>query len=376
MPSASTTTGKTLRSESRVRRGSPGRPSGPSERRSVKRIEALAAVAGAFAVASVRPAAAQTPDTVTVGAVNSVADTPFLIADRKGFFKEVGVDVKFQTFDSGAGMIAPIGTGQIDVAGGAPAAGLYNAIARGINMKIVADRATDPPGYGFNVLIVRKDLVTSGRYKTLADLKGMKFAEPGKGSTSLATTERLLQKAGLKYDDVEHVFLGFPEQVVALQNGSIDATCVLEPWATQAVKLGIATRISGADAWYPSQQLAVVLYSVDFATKRQDVANRFMVAYVRALRYYNDALLNGHIAGKNAADIIAILAEVTKLDPQTLREMTAAGVNPTGHINEKSLRDDIATFKQHGYIMADVPLSTVVDMRFVDHANAVLGPRR
>jgi len=37
------------------------------------------------------------------------------------------------------------------------------------------DRST---GYGFNVLIVRKDLVTSGRYKTLADLKGMKFAEP------------------------------------------------------------------------------------------------------------------------------------------------------------------------------------------------------
>jgi NitT/TauT family transport system substrate-binding protein len=342
----------------------------------VKRIEALATVTGAFAAAAVRPAAAQAPsDVVTVGAVNSVADTPFLIADRKGFFKDVGVEVKFQTFNSGAEMIAPIGADQIDVAGGAPAAGLYNAIAQGINMKIVADRATDPPGYGFNVLIVRKDLVTSGRFKTIADLKGMKFAEPGKGSTSLATTERLLQKAGLKYDDVDHVFLGFPEQVVALQNGSIDATCVLEPWATQAVKLGIATRIYGADNWYPSQQLAVVLYSVGFATKRQDAANRFMVAYVRALRYYNDALSNGHIRGKNAADIIAILAGVTKLDPQTLREMTAAGVNPTGHINEKSLRDDIATFKAHQLITADPPLSTIVDMRFVDHANSVLGTR-
>ena len=342
----------------------------------MKRIEALAAVGGAFAAAGIRPAAAQTAtDVVTVGAVNSVADTPFLIADRKGFFKEAGVEVKFQTFNSGAGMIAPIGADQLDVAGGAPAAGLYNAIAQGINMKIVADRATDPPGYGFNVLIVRKDLVTSGRFKTIADLKGMKFAEPGKGSTSLATTERLLQKAGLKYDDVDHVFLGFPEQVAALQNGSIDATCVLEPWATQAVKLGIASRVYGADNWYPSQQLAVVLYSVGFATKRQDAANRFMVAYVRALRYYNDALSNGHIAGKNAAEIIAILADVTKLDPQTLREMTAAGVNPTGHINEKSLRDDIATFKAHQLITVDPPLSTVVDMRFVDHANSVLGAR-
>jgi NitT/TauT family transport system substrate-binding protein len=342
----------------------------------VKRRIALATVAGSLAAAALRPAGAQTADTVTVGAVNSVADTPFLIADRKGYFKDAGIDVRFQTFDSGAGMIAPIGAGQIDVAGGAPAAGLYNAIARGINMKIVADRASDPPGYGFNVLIVRKDLVTSGRYKTLADLKGMKFAEPGKGSTSLATTERLLQKAGLKYDDVEHVFLAFPEQVVALQNGSIDATCVLEPWATQAVKLGIATRVAGDDSWYPNQQLAVVLYSVDFAAKRQDAANRFMVAYVRALRYYNDALAGGRIAGKNAADVIAILAAVTKLDPQTLREMTAAGVNPSGHINEKSLREDIATFKAHQFITTDPPLETVIDMKFVDHANSVLGVRR
>ena len=326
-----------------------------------------------LAAAALRPVAAQTLDTVTVGAVNSVADTPFLIADRKGFFKDVGIAAKFQTFDSGASMIAPIGTGQIDVAGGAPAAGLYNAIARGINMKIVADRASDPPGYGFNVLLVRKVLVDSGRYKTLADLKGMKFAEPGKGSTSLATTQRLLAKAGLKYDDVEHVFLGFPEQVAALQNGSIDATCVLEPWATQAVKLGIATRINGDDTWYPNQQLAVVLYSVDFATKRADVANRFMVAYVRALRFYNDALANGHIAGKNAAEVLAILTDVTKLDPATLREMTAAGVNPSGHVNDKSLHDDYAMFKDYGFVTADIPLNTVVDMKFVDHANTVLG---
>ena len=68
-------------------------------------------------------------------------------------------------------------------------------IARGINMKIVADRASDPPGYGFNVLIVRKDLVTSGRYKTPADLKGMKFGEPGKAARASQRPERLLQKA-------------------------------------------------------------------------------------------------------------------------------------------------------------------------------------
>jgi NitT/TauT family transport system substrate-binding protein len=329
----------------------------------------------AFVGLIVAPTLAQAPpDAVTVAAVNSVADSAFLIADRKGFFRDAGISVKFVTFDSGAAMIAPLGTGQIDVAGGAPAAGLYNALAMGINIKIVAERASDPPGYGFNVVVVRKDLVTSGRYKKLSDLKGLKFAEPGKGSTSLSMTEKVLEKGGLKYDDVEHVFLGFPAQVAALQNGSIDVTGLLEPWATQAIKMGLAVRIMGGDDVYPNQQLAVTLYSGKFAQERPDVARRFMVAYVRALRYYADALKAGHLAGPNATDVIGILADVTKLPTDTLREMVASGVNPSGHINEASLLEDYAAFRKAGLVQSEVDVNRLIDMSFVDNANAVLGP--
>jgi hypothetical protein len=76
----------------------------------------------------------------------------------------------------------------------------------------------------------------------------------------------------------------------------------------------------------------------DFVTKRQDAANRFMVADVRALR-----------------------------------ELTAAGVTRTGHINSASVRDDIATFTAHQCITADTPLDSIVDMQFVNHANKTLG---
>ena len=343
------------------------------------RARAVAVVAAAIAIAVPAPGAhgparAQALDVVNVGYVNSVADSPFLIADKKGFFREAGIEVKFTTFASGATMIASAGSGDLDAGGGAPAAGLYNAVARGIGIKIVADRATDAPGYGFNVLLVRKELVTSGRYKKLSDLKGLRFAEPGKGSTSLATTSRLLEKAGLKYDDVEHVFLGFPEQVAALKNGSIDATCVLEPWATQAAREGLAVRIAGDDTWYPNQQLAVLFYGNNFIQKRPEVAKRFMVAYVRALRYYSDALANGHIAGPNAPDVLAILSANLKVDdPAIFRDITASSVDPTGHVNMKSLASDFATYKQYGLIEGDVSPERVVDMSFVDNANTVLG---
>ena len=112
---------------------------------------------GSIAVATgiAAPALSQTLETVNVGSVNSVSDGPFLIADQKGYFRDVGIKVNFINFNSAALMVPSIGTGQIDLGGGAPSAGLYNAISRGIAIKIVADRGSDPPGYGFSDLLVR-----------------------------------------------------------------------------------------------------------------------------------------------------------------------------------------------------------------------------
>jgi hypothetical protein len=39
-------------------------------------------------------------------------------------------------------MVAPLGSGELDVGGGTVSAGLYNAVARGINLKVVADQAS------------------------------------------------------------------------------------------------------------------------------------------------------------------------------------------------------------------------------------------
>ena len=61
-------------------------------------------------------------------------------------------------FASAAKMVVPLGTGDLDVGGGTVAAGLYNAVARGINIKIVADKGSIAQGYEYSTLLVRKDL--------------------------------------------------------------------------------------------------------------------------------------------------------------------------------------------------------------------------
>jgi NitT/TauT family transport system substrate-binding protein len=317
--------------------------------------------------------AAEAP--LRVGVSGASSDAIFYIADKKGYFKEEGLSVTFTPFNSAAKMVAPLGAGQLDIGGGSPSAGLYNAVERGIDIKIVADKGSTPPGYGFQPLLVRKDLITSGRYKTLKDLKGMKIAGSAPGSASTSTLNEALKSAGLKTADVERVFMAFPQHVAALQNKAVDAALTTEPSATRAVQSGAAVRVMGDDVIYPNHQLAVVLYSAAFIKDQPEAARHFMRAYLKAARDYNDALKDGKIAGRNAEGIIAILTEYTHIkDPAVYRAITPQGTNPNGHVNEVSLKNDLAFFKEEGQVKGKVSVEQVVDMSFVEAALKDLGP--
>ena len=75
---------------------------------------------------------------VSIGITNAATDAGFFIADKKGYFRAGGIEVAMTPFASAAGMIAPLGRGQLDVGAGTVSAGLYNAVERGINLRIVA----------------------------------------------------------------------------------------------------------------------------------------------------------------------------------------------------------------------------------------------
>jgi len=312
---------------------------------------------------------------VQIGVVNASSDAGFFIADKRGYFREEGLSVVFTPFNSAAKMVAPLGAGQLDVGGGSPSAGLYNAVARGINIKIVADKASTPPGYGFQPLLVRKDLIDSGRFKSLKDLKGMKIAGSAPGSASTSTLNEILKKAGLKTADVERIFMGFPQHVMALQNKAVDAALTTEPSATKAVQSGAAVKVIGDDEAYPNHQLAVVLYAGSFIRDKPEVARRFMRAYLRGVRDYNDALKDGRLIGPGSDAIIDILiANTSTKDALTYRTIRASACNPNGNVNEASLNKDLQFFKDEGLIQGQVNMSQVVDHSFIAAALKDLGP--
>lgn len=319
--------------------------------------------------------AASAQEVVKVGVNGVVSDAAFFIAQKKGYFEKQGIKVEFVHFDSGPQMVAPLGTGQIDVAAGASSAGLFNAVARGIGLKVVADKGSAPVGYSYVPVIVRKDLIDEGKVKTFADLKGLKVAEAGKGGTPGPILNEALKKGGLKYDDVQHVYnLGYPQQVVALSNKAIDAAVTAEPLATLAIKKGYAVRLSGPDL-YPNQQIAVLLYGDHFIKGRNELATKFMVAYLQGVRFYNGALKDGHFKGPNAPELIDILIANTKVkDPDLYAAMNPNGCNPDGFVDLPSMKKDYEFYKAHGYLEGKATVDALVDQTFVDRALKIIGP--
>jgi NitT/TauT family transport system substrate-binding protein len=323
------------------------------------------------------PAGMAAAQTITVGATTSTSDAPIYIADKKGYFRAEGLDVKVVNFRSAADMVAPLGAGQIEAGAGSASAGLYNAVARGIKIKIVADKASSAPGYGGTKILIRKDHVESGRYKELKDLKGMTFAMNAPGVSNTSTLNTLLKSVGLKYSDVETVDMPLPDHVAALKNKSVDASASVEPGPALAVRNGDAIVLKSDDEILPNHQIAVLLYAEEFALKQPAAARQFMRAYIRAVRFYNGALRDGRLDGPNADDVIAILTEATPIKSRDIYKLiTPTGMNPDGRVNTASLAHDLAFYTEQGLVKGSVKLDDVVDGSFVEAALKELGPYR
>lgn len=341
-------------------------------RRGFSGIKAFAIGVSLFALTGAT--AAQQPDTVKVGINKVISDVVFYIARDHGFFAEENLKVELIPFDSGPRMIAPLGAGQIDIGAGASSAGLYNAVSRGIGVKIVADKGSSPDGYDYMPLIVRKDLVDSGRVKTFADLKGLKLAAAGPGSATNSKLNVALEMGGLTGKDADLVNMNYPQQVVALTSKAIDGSITTEPSASQAVTSGVAVRMPGAQV-YPGQQVAALLYGNDLLTKRRDVGQRFMNAYVKAARIYTDATRSGKFDGPGANEIIALIMKDTGIsDRKLFNDMIPNGISPDGKVNMKSLDEDLKFFQSQGQIEKPVASSEVVDLSFAENAVKKLGP--
>jgi NitT/TauT family transport system substrate-binding protein len=329
----------------------------------------------ALVVLAVAPVRAADAISVSVGITNVIADVGLFVADKRGYFAAENIKVRFVPFDAAARMIPPLAAGELEVGGGGISAGLFNAVARGLGIKIVADKSTSAPSLSTGALMVRKDLVDAGRYKSPKDLKGLKLAVPAPGTGTSTSIDRLLSTVGLSLKDVDLVYLSFPQMVTAFQNNGIEAGFLAEPSLTAVEASGAAVRIIRDDEMFPNHQIAVTLYSGPFINSSRDGAIRFMRAFLRGTRDYNDVIKGGKLGGPGAEATIAVLTEYSLIkDPAIYRRIGVHGCDPDGKLNLASLETDFAFFAAQGLIQGKVDVASAIDTSIAEAAVRDLGP--
>jgi NitT/TauT family transport system substrate-binding protein len=334
-----------------------------------------AATAPQAAPPAAAPTAPAAPDRVRLGTLSpSSSDAGWVIALDKGYFQEQRLEVETTVFNSAADMIAPLSVGQLDAGGGAISAGLFNAIARGIELRIVADKGGNNKGFSYTALMVRRDLVDSGEVRGPADLRGRRIGLPSLGGVSPeAALDRLLASVGLSTRDVDLTLVPFPDQPAAFAGRSLDASMLIEPFVTIAAEQGVATIFLRQDEWYPEQQVAVILFAEAFARQQPDVGRRFMLAYLKGVRDYNDAF--GKRDPAKRREVIDILTRQTALkDPAIWEKVTVPSLDPNGRVSRTSLEQDQEYYLRAGKQQERANIDQIVDMSFADWAVQQLGP--
>ncbi|HLG71263.1 MAG TPA: ABC transporter substrate-binding protein [Chloroflexota bacterium] len=308
---------------------------------------------------------------IKIGVVGITADAPLYIAQDQGYYKEQGLDAEFITFQTAGDSIPALSTGQIDAGSGAMSAAVFNAIARGANVRLVADKGqhSGSPINGFtSALVVAVPKGDSDKYKTFADMKGKNFGVTGTGGGQEVMLDKAMTSVGLSVKDINLKTMGFPEMAVALGNHSVDLAGVIEPFVAQGEAKNLLEVRWKSEELYEGQQGGMVMFGPNIS---QDVGNRFAVAYVKGLRDYYDAF---GLKKKNTARMIDILAANTPVKDKTLYEkMGWDYYNPDGYINSKAVAYDLDWYAAHDYVKQKPDLSKVIDNSYVDYAISKLG---
>ncbi|MCL5959358.1 MAG: ABC transporter substrate-binding protein [Chloroflexi bacterium] len=298
----------------------------------------------------------------------SFAYAPLYWAIEKGYFKEAGIDFTFDTKASAADIVPFLATGQLDMAGGGLSAAYFNAIARGIDLKIITPMGLLPPKRGSVPIVVTNELYEKASPKTAAALKGKTVAINAKGGIVEYILTKALQKEGLDLKDVETIILSFPDMPTALAGKKVDAIVTAEPYGTRAVQLGAGKVL--LDDILPGKSTTVMFASPKLVTDRPEILKSFMVAWMRGVRDLQDE------SKLYTDDKMAVWVKYTKLQADVIKAMAAFNWDPDLNIQKDVIADQQKVHGDHGLLnyKEPIPVEKMIDESFAKYAREKLGP--
>ncbi|MDH4425722.1 MAG: sulfonate ABC transporter substrate-binding protein [Acidovorax sp.] len=239
---------------------------------SLQRRHILAASAAAAVTATTGAAWAQSPGRVLrVGHQKGWLSILKARGTLEKRLTPLGVKVTWTEFNAGPVQLEALNVGSIDFGDVGEAPPIF---AQAAGAPLVYAGATVPRP-GLEAVVVPK----GSPIRSVADLKGKRVAY-NKGSNVQYFLVKLLEKNGLKYSDVQSIFLAPPDARAAFERGAVDAWIIWDPFLAAAQKQLDARLL--VDATGVVNNRAYYFTSRDFATKNTDVL-RIAIEEVNAI---------------------------------------------------------------------------------------------
>jgi NitT/TauT family transport system substrate-binding protein len=246
-------------------------------------VAAALALGPALASAQSGPAPKPLPKRETVKMLVSSAVeayAPMYIAKELGEFAKENLEVEYVNVPQNDAMLV-LTRGQGDAWNNAPTAAVFNAIAQGAEIRMVAPGQFIPPGTKQGVWVTKAFL--AGKPYTPALLKGQTIASAvGAGSSTSYYIALELEKAGLTMKDINFRPLPAADIVVALENGAVSFGVVNSPH-NQKIDQNKVEFVFGLQS---NVSIGGLFFGPRLLKERRDIGEAFMRAWVRGVRTY------------------------------------------------------------------------------------------
>jgi ABC-type nitrate/sulfonate/bicarbonate transport system substrate-binding protein len=246
---------------------------------------AATATAGASASAA-PPSASPTQAALSVGSVTAAIGTgldegPYYVALSNGWWSDAGLEVKPTDPPSGLEAMNQVVAGQA-FCGSIGSVVYFAAVATGLPVTTVSQDhgwSTQDNYASENIVASKASGIQAG---DIAGLKGKKIGTRP-GTDNEGGLVAFLSSAGLTEKDVTVVTVPPPQGAVALANGTVDAVCHIEPFASVALVTNDGAVLVTPDN-PPVYMPGCTVVAKDFLAAHADVVKAFLAGHDRGMQ--------------------------------------------------------------------------------------------
>ncbi len=296
-------------------------------------------------------------DSLALGITTWIGNTPIYIAQEKGFFKEQGLDLKIQVFETVAAGFPAYLSGRLQ--GLAPVTSEAVALAsQGADFRVVVVEDTS---VGADVILARNSI------GSIKDFKGKKIGVELGGIGHFFLLQ-ILAQAGLTEKDVTLTNAPPDTAAAAYQSGNLEIVYTYSPFSDKAIAAQKDGRVIYSSKQMPTAIADLYIFNNQWLQSHPQAVTAFTSGHFKGLQFLKN----------NPKEGLAIMAKRLNITPQEL-EQQLKGIqipdlttnlamlgNPQSNLSLLKPMTELATFlKAQGKISKVPDLSKTLDSQFV-----------